>query len=59
MSSSRASVTRWTASCPDAPGGRWPSGRTTAACLRLINDLEVNEQALYARMENVAESTLE
>ncbi|MFF8974484.1 hypothetical protein [Streptomyces sp. NPDC014995] len=34
-------------------------GNGIAAALRLINDLEVNEQVLYARMENVEESTLE
>ncbi|HZG04283.1 MAG TPA: hypothetical protein VE546_12030 [Streptomyces sp.] len=34
-------------------------GSGIAAALRLINNLEVNEQVLYARMENVEESTLE
>lgn len=34
-------------------------GNGIAASLKLINDLEVNEQVLYARMENVEESTLE
>ncbi|MTE19780.1 hypothetical protein F0L17_11735 [Streptomyces sp. TRM43335] len=34
-------------------------GNGIAAALRLINNLEVNEQVLYARMENVEESTLE
>jgi hypothetical protein len=33
-------------------------GHGIAASLRLINYLEVNEQVLYARMENVEESTL-
>ncbi|MEE1940015.1 hypothetical protein V1L54_11505 [Streptomyces sp. TRM 70361] len=33
-------------------------GNGITACLRLINDLEVNEQVLYGRMENVEESTL-
>lgn len=33
-------------------------GSGIAACLRLINNLEVNEQVLYARMQNVEESTL-
>lgn len=33
-------------------------GHGIAAALRLINDLEINEQILYARMENVEESTL-
>ncbi|MGD9484950.1 hypothetical protein WDH52_17095 [Streptomyces sp. TRM70308] len=33
-------------------------GNGIAACLRLINNLEVNEVVLYARMENVEESTL-
>jgi hypothetical protein len=33
-------------------------GNAIVATLRLINDLEVNEQVLYARMENVEESTL-
>ncbi|MER5210069.1 hypothetical protein ABT063_05640 [Streptomyces sp. NPDC002838] len=33
-------------------------GHGIAASLRLINDLEVNEQVLYGRMENVEESTL-
>ncbi|UYQ60228.1 hypothetical protein [Streptomyces peucetius] len=33
-------------------------GNGIAACLRLINHLEVNEVVLYARMENVEESTL-
>ncbi|MEU0105073.1 hypothetical protein ABZ313_06840 [Streptomyces sp. NPDC006251] len=33
-------------------------GRGITACLRLVNDLEVNEQVLYGRMENVEESTL-
>ncbi|MDN0194126.1 hypothetical protein [Streptomyces sp. S.PNR 29] len=33
-------------------------GHGIAAALRLINDLEVNEQVLYGRMENVEESTL-
>ena len=34
-------------------------GRGIKLALRLINDLEINEQILYARMENVEESTLE
>lgn len=34
-------------------------GNGIAAALKLINNLEVNEQVLYARMENVEESTLE
>jgi hypothetical protein len=34
-------------------------GRGIKLALRLINDLEVNEQILYARMENIEESTLE
>lgn len=33
-------------------------GRGVVAALKLINDLEVNEQILYARMENVESSTL-
>jgi hypothetical protein len=33
-------------------------GRGLVAALRVINDLEVNEQILYARMEDVEESTL-
>jgi hypothetical protein len=33
-------------------------GNGVAACLKLINELEVNEQVLYGRMENVEESTL-
>jgi hypothetical protein len=33
-------------------------GHGIAAALRVINDLEINEQVLYARMENVEESTL-
>ncbi|MFE0812928.1 hypothetical protein ACFW4M_35915 [Streptomyces sp. NPDC058794] len=33
-------------------------GNGITACLRLINNLEVNEVVLYARMENVEESTL-
>ncbi|HEX2314387.1 MAG TPA: hypothetical protein VHJ17_11660 [Thermomonospora sp.] len=33
-------------------------GTAIAACLRLINELEINEQVLYGRMENVEESTL-
>lgn len=33
-------------------------GRGIRLALRLINDLEINEQVLYARMENVEESTL-
>jgi hypothetical protein len=33
-------------------------GNGIAACLRLIKHLEVNEQVLYARMDNVEESTL-
>lgn len=33
-------------------------GRGIRLALRLINDLELNEQVLYARMENVEESTL-
>lgn len=33
-------------------------GNAIVATLKLINDLEVNEQVLYARMENVEESTL-
>jgi hypothetical protein len=34
-------------------------GRGIKLALRLINDLEINEQILYARMENVEESSLE
>jgi hypothetical protein len=34
-------------------------GRGIKLALRLINDLEINEQILYARMEDVEESTLE
>ena len=34
-------------------------GRGIRLALRLINDLEINEQILYARMENIEESTLE
>jgi hypothetical protein len=34
-------------------------GRGIKLALRLINDLEINEQILYARMENVEESTLD
>ncbi|MET8013693.1 hypothetical protein ABZU86_25660 [Streptomyces sp. NPDC005271] len=34
-------------------------GNGIGACLRLINNLEINEQVLYARMENLEESTLE
>ncbi|MDG9728406.1 MULTISPECIES: hypothetical protein [unclassified Streptomyces] len=34
-------------------------GNGITACLRLINNLEVNEVVLYARMENVEESTLD
>jgi hypothetical protein len=34
-------------------------GRGIKLALRLINDLEINEQILYARMENIEESTLE
>jgi hypothetical protein len=34
-------------------------GRGIKLALRLINDLEVNEQILYARMEDIEESTLE
>ncbi|MEU3186138.1 hypothetical protein ABZ707_18335 [Streptomyces sp. NPDC006923] len=34
-------------------------GGGIAASLKLINDLEVNEQVLYARMENIEESTLD
>ncbi len=33
-------------------------GRGIKLALRVINDLEINEQVLYARMENVEESTL-
>ncbi|MEG8277229.1 hypothetical protein [Streptomyces sp. AHA2] len=33
-------------------------GSGIRTCLRLINELEVNEQVLYGRMENVEESTL-
>jgi hypothetical protein len=33
-------------------------GRGIVRCLSLINNLEVNEQVLYARMINVEESTL-
>lgn len=33
-------------------------GNAIAAALRLINHLEINEQILYGRMENVEESTL-
>ncbi|MDN3254284.1 hypothetical protein [Streptomyces sp. MA25(2023)] len=33
-------------------------GNGITACLQLINNLEVNEVVLYARMENVEESTL-
>jgi hypothetical protein len=34
-------------------------GRGIKLALRLINDLEINEQILYARMEDVEESSLE
>ncbi|CAM5599141.1 hypothetical protein [Streptomyces aurantiogriseus] len=34
-------------------------GHGITVALKLINNLEVNEQVLYARMENVEESTLE
>lgn len=34
-------------------------GRAIAVALRLINDLEINEQVLYARMEDVEDSSLE
>ena len=34
-------------------------GRAIVVALSIINSLEVNEQILYARMENVEESTLE
>jgi hypothetical protein len=34
-------------------------GRGIKLALRLLNDLEINEQILYARMENIEESTLE
>lgn len=34
-------------------------GHAIAASLRLINNLEVNEQVLYARMENVEQTTLD
>ncbi len=34
-------------------------GRGIALALRLINDLEINEQILYARMENIEESSLQ
>ncbi len=34
-------------------------GHGIAACLCLINNLEINEQILYGRMERVEESTLE
>jgi hypothetical protein len=33
-------------------------GRAVIVCLSLVNNLEVNEQVLYARMINVEESTL-
>jgi hypothetical protein len=33
-------------------------GNGIAACLKLINNLEVNEQVLYARMENIEENAL-
>jgi hypothetical protein len=33
-------------------------GHGIVRCLSLINNLEVNEQVLYARMINVEESTL-
>ena len=33
-------------------------GQGVVRCLSLINNLEVNEQVLYARMINVEESTL-
>jgi hypothetical protein len=33
-------------------------GRAVIVCLSLINNLEVNEQVLYARMINIEESTL-
>lgn len=33
-------------------------GKGIAACLSLINNLEINEQVLYARMINVEQSTL-
>jgi hypothetical protein len=33
-------------------------GHGIAVALRLINDLEINEQVLYARMENIEESSL-
>ena len=33
-------------------------GRAIVVCLSLINNLEINEQVLYARMINVEESTL-
>ncbi|MEV5463473.1 hypothetical protein [Streptomyces sp. NPDC002788] len=33
-------------------------GNGITACLRLINNLQINEVVLYARMENVEESTL-
>ncbi|WP_424527834.1 hypothetical protein ACOZ38_00380 [Sphaerisporangium viridialbum] len=34
-------------------------GRAITAALRLINNLEINEQVLYGRMENVEETTLD
>jgi hypothetical protein len=34
-------------------------GRGIKLALRLINDLEINEQILYARMEDIEESTLD
>jgi hypothetical protein len=33
-------------------------GKAIVAALSLINNLEINEQVLYARMVNVEESTL-
>jgi hypothetical protein len=35
------------------------TGAAIVATLRLINNLEINEQILYPRMENMEESTLE
>jgi hypothetical protein len=44
---------------PEAGRAGEPVGNGIAAALRLINNLEVNEQVLYARTENVEESPLE
>lgn len=43
---------------PVSPLGSPVVGNGITACLQLINNLEVNEVVLYARMENVEESTL-